>query len=405
MLAGLLKAPSRYTPRARPADAAARGTYVLNAMAETGLISMRERREAAARPVTLAPRAATDNAFYFVDAVLAELERRIGRIDDDIRIFTTLDLSAQRQAEATIAAAPSSAQAALVLMDATGGVRAMVGGRNYSASQFNRATQARRQPGSAFKPFVYLAALEAGWTPDKMILDAPVRVGRWTPGNFNDRYYGEVDLGFALSRSLNSAAVRVSERVGRRRVVETARRLGVETPLSATPSIALGASEVSLLQLTSAYAPFANGGFRARPYLLTRIETQDGATLYEYRLGAAERVLAPEVLAQMTGMLARVVREGTGRRSKIAEGGKTGTSQASRDAWFVGYAGGLVAGIWFGHDDNQPMDNVTGGTLPAETWAAFMSGLDLAHDAPPPPAEIFPGIPAARAPVIRADGA
>ncbi|GAB4518236.1 MAG: transglycosylase domain-containing protein [Parvularculaceae bacterium] len=398
VLAGLLKAPSRYTPRVRPEDAAARGTYVLDAMAEIGAITMRQRREAAAEPVILAPKAATDNVFYFVDSVLRDIAARIGRIEDDIRVRTTLDLAAQRAAEAAAASAPGDAQAALVMLDATGGVRAMVGGRSYSASQFNRATQARRQPGSAFKPFVYLAALEAGWTPDETILDAPVSVGGWAPGNFNDRYYGEVDLGFALSRSLNSAAVRVSERIGRRRVADAARRLGIVSPPSVTPSLALGASEVTLLELTSAYAPFANGGFRAVPHFITRVETRDGAALYERRLGLAEPVMSPSAHDAITGMLARVVREGTGRRAALAEGGKTGTSQAHRDAWFVGYAGGYIAGVWFGHDDNRPMEGVTGGSLPAETWQAFMSGLDLSAEDAPSIEELFPAAPP------RADG-
>jgi penicillin-binding protein 1A len=251
----------------------------------------------------------------------------------------------------------------------------MVGGRNYAASQFNRVTQARRQPGSAFKLFVYLAGLEAGMTPDSFVADKPVVVDGWRPRNYDGKYRGRVTLRKALAQSLNTAAVRVSEQVGRRRVVTTAERLGITAPLKAHPSVALGVSEVSLMELTGAYAVLANRGFPAWPYGITEIRDGAGALLYRRGGSGANRLVEPRIVASMQSMLSEVIQSGTGRAAKIGRpaAGKSGTSQDFRDAWFVGFSAELVTGVWLGNDDSTPMKKVTGGGLPARLWRAFMT--------------------------------
>ena len=393
MIAGLLKAPTRYAPTRDPERALARARQVLGLMVDASYLSAAEAEAAARAPLRI--RRQLDGgrgARYFADWVLDRVAGYAGPGAGDVTIVTTLDSRLQRAAEEAVewalageGAAHGAGQAALVALDANGAVRAMVGGRDYRASQFNRATQALRQPGSAFKLFVYLAALEAGMTPRDMVEDAPLTIAGWSPRNYDDRYAGPVTLRTALARSLNTVAVRVAERVGRERVAAAARRLGVTSPLRADASLALGASETSLLELAQAYAVLANQGRGVWAHGIDAIRGADGALLYRRAGSGPGRVVAPDVLAPLVGMLAAVIDEGTGRAARLPwpAAGKTGTSQDWRDAWFIAFTRDLVAGVWVGNDDGAPMNRVTGGGLPARLWARFMTQA-LAGAAPRP---------------------
>ena len=393
VLAGLLKAPSRLSPAANPAGAGERGRLVLKAMARAGFISAEQAENAAAS--TLRTTTEPDGRGYFADWVLAQVNRRMGLVDRDLRIATTFDPGLQRLAAETVAAAladrANPSQIALVAMSPDGAVRAMVGGRDYGASQFNRATQALRQPGSAFKLFVYLAALERGLRPDDIVTDARVDVGGWAPKNFDGRFRGSVTMREAFAQSLNAAAVRLADRAGRARVADAARRLGITSDLAPDLTIALGSSGSKLIELTGAYATFANGGMGVIPYGVQEIE----GVFRRAGTGAGEAV-APGVVASMNDLLAAVVTQGTGKAARLADrrsAGKTGTSQSFRDAFFVGFTGNLVAGVWVGNDDGAPMDEVTGGGLPARIWHDFMAA---AHEGAP--ARPLPGIGSGRTP-------
>ncbi len=389
MLAGLLKAPSRYAPTNNAEGAMARARLVLRRMEETGFITRDQRLEAAGRHVPIRS-GAPAGAQYFVDWVMARLPFYVGRIDEPLIVHTTLDLRLQREAEAALARVLDGpegwserrgvGEAALVALDGTGAVRAMVGGRSYVKSAFNRAIHARRQPGSAFKPFVFLTALKQGLRPDDLLADRPVRIGQWAPGNFTGEFKGWVTLGEALAQSLNAATVRLGEKVGRDNIIRTARSLGLETPLAPHPSMVLGTVEVTPLALTTAYVPFANGGFTVLPNPVVSITTPSGRVLYLRDPRPLGRSISPDVLADFQTMMRTVVGEGTGRAAAlpgVMAAGKTGTSQGHRDAWFVGYADGLVTGIWTGNDNNTPMDGVTGGMAPAQIWRAFMAKAQI----------------------------
>ncbi len=391
MLAGLVRAPSRYNPHARPDLADGRARQVLLAMVDAGFMTEAEAaaalRHRGSTAVLAGPRRGSR---WFVDWVLELVPDFVAVGDHDLVVTTTLHPGLQHLAETQVRGAVGAAaatearvgQAALVALSTDGAVRALVGGRDYRGSQFNRAVQARRQPGSAFKPFVYLAALEAGWSPESRVLDAPVSVEGWRPRNFTDRYRGDISMSEALTESVNTVAVRLSEAVGRTRVRDVARRLGITAPLPATPSVALGAGEVNLLELTAAYGVFANGGLAAWPYAIVTIHDADGRLLYQRAGRATGRIVAEHDVAAMSAMLGRVVDHGTGRAARLDRpaAGKTGTSQNFRDAWFVGYTADLVAGVWMGNDDGTPMKKVTGGSLPAQLWRGFMLA---AHDGLP----------------------
>ncbi len=390
MLAGLVRAPSRYNPHASPDLADGRARQVLLAMVDAGFMTQTEAAAAVRhRGSTAALAGPQRGSRWFVDWVLELVPGFVAVGDRDLVVTTTLDPRLQRTAETQVqgaldatAAEAGVGQAALVALSTDGAVRALVGGRDYRGSQFNRAVQARRQPGSAFKPFVYLAALEAGWSPESRVLDAPVAVDGWRPRNFTDRYRGDISMGEALADSVNTVAVRLSEAVGRNRVRDVARRLGITAPLPATPSVALGAGEVDLLELTAAYGVFANGGLAAWPYAVVTIHDADGRLLYQRAGHGTGRIVAEHHVAAMTGMLSGVVDHGTGRAARLDRpaAGKTGTSQNFRDAWFVGYTADLVTGVWMGNDDGKPMKKVTGGGLPANLWRSFMLA---AHDGLP----------------------
>jgi penicillin-binding protein 1A len=306
----------------------------------------------------------------------------VGHVDEDIVVRTTIDSAAQKSAEAALdqelAAKGEKArvsQGALVAMTPDGAVRALIGGRNYADSQYNRAVVARRQPGSAFKPFVYLTALERGLTPDSVRDDAPINVRGWKPENYEHGYAGPVTLAKALALSLNTVAVRLTLEVGPDAVVRTAHRLGIASKLEPNASIALGTSEVSPLELVGAYAPFANGGYVVVPHVIERITAANGKVLYARPQGRLAAVVEPRYVAMMNGMLEQTLTIGTARRASLPgwqAAGKTGTSQDFRDAWFIGYTAHLVTGVWLGNDDGAPTRHVTGGSLPAEIWSRFM---------------------------------
>jgi penicillin-binding protein 1A len=382
MLAGLVKSPSRLAPNRNPEGAEKRAQIVLAAMADAGFISQQQASATIAKPAYAVKPEGAGTLNYVADWIGEVLDDLIGQIDQSIVVETSIDPKLQSVAEAAIIdelAAKSVkfnvTQGALVAMTPDGWVRAMVGGRNYSDSQFNRAVTAKRQPGSAFKPFVYLTALEAGLTPDTIRQDAPLDIKGWRPENYTHEYFGSVTLTQALAMSLNTVAVRLGVEVGPKSVVRTAHRLGIASKLEANASIALGTSEVSLTELVGAYAPFANGGFSVTPRVVARIRTAKGKVIYTRPGDAPSQVIDPRYVAMMNAMMQETLLSGTAKKADIPgwpAAGKTGTSQDFRDAWFLGYTANLVAGVWLGNDDNSPTKKATGGGLPVEIWTRFM---------------------------------
>jgi penicillin-binding protein 1A len=382
MLAGLVKSPSRLAPNRNPQGAEQRAQTVLAAMADARFISEAQAKASIGHPAINVKPAGAGTINYVADWIGEVLDDLVGQIDQSIVVETTIDPKLQSVAEAAVIdelAAKSVkfnvSQGALVAMSPDGAVRAMVGGRNYAESQYNRAVTAKRQPGSAFKPFVYLTAVEAGLTPETIRQDAPLDVKGWKPENYSHEYFGAVTLTQALAMSLNTVAVRLTLEVGPKNVVRTAHRLGISSKLDANASIALGTSEVSLTELVGAYAPFANGGFGASPHVVTRIKTLDGKLLYARQADQPSQVIEPRNVAMMNTMMEETLISGTARKAEIpgwTAAGKTGTSQDFRDAWFIGYTANLVTGVWLGNDDNSPTKKATGGGLPVEVWTRFM---------------------------------
>ncbi len=380
MLAGMVQAPSRLAPTQHLAAAQKRSRLVLQQMAETGVISLaRARATNSARPIVQPQKIPTGT--YFADWVAPAAQNAFEADYGEVRVPTTLDADLQRLAVRAIAnAGVGSAQAALVAMRPDGRVVAMVGGKSYKQSPFNRATQARRQPGSAFKLFVYLAALRAGYKPDDLIEDRPITIDGWTPRNSDGVYRGTITLREAFARSSNVAAVRLSEKVGRDNVIRAARELGIRSPLTRSPSLALGSSSVSLLELTSAYAAIAGGRYPVRPRGLP-LSAQDQAGGMAQWFAAGGALDRRRDWAPMLDLLYAAANQGTGRRAALSVPtfGKTGTTQDHHDAIFVGFAGDLVVGVWVGRDDNHSLGNVSGGTAPASIWRAF-TGPAIAID-------------------------
>ena len=395
MLAGLVQAPSRLAPTRHLAAAQKRSRLVLRAMADTGKISDRRARSTTlARPVR--QEAKLPAGTYFADWVAPSAAAAFESDFGQVKVRTTLDRDLQRLAVRAINRAKiGDAQAAIVAMRPDGRVVAMVGGKNYAESPFNRVTQARRQPGSAFKLFVYLAALRAGWTPDSMIDDKPITIGGWTPLNSDRVYRGRMTLREAFARSSNAATVRLSEEVGRANVIRAARDLGITTPLPDRPSLALGTAGVSLLELTSAYAAVASGRYPILPRGLPDEEAPEGLKAYFRSDGALNR---QRDWSPMLDLLFAAANNGTGRRAALVVPtfGKTGTTQENRDALFVGFAGNLVVGVWVGRDDNKSLGKISGGTVPADVWRSFMTSA-LAIDGsrgPPLPVQFHRPAPA-----------
>ncbi|WP_174804040.1 transglycosylase domain-containing protein [Martelella limonii] len=383
LLAGLLKAPSRLSPARDPEAAEERAQVVLAAMHDQGMIDDSDMATAMSRKPTRAPSYWTGPDNYVADMVMKELTPLIGDVTTDIVVATTIDPGLERDAGESLSKALAASgekdrveQGALVSVDGTGAIRALVGGRDYSKSQFNRAVTAKRQPGSAFKPFVYAAALEIGDRPGSVRNDAPITIDDWTPENYEKTYSGPMTLTNALAHSVNTIAAQLVMEASPGYVVDVAHRLGITSDITANASLALGTSEVSLLELTGAYTAFMNGGFRATPYLIESVKTAEGQSLFQRAAPQPERVLSAQTAANMNGMMMRVVTEGTGKAAQIPGwqvAGKTGTTQSSRDALFVGFTANLTTGVWVGNDDNSPMRHVTGGKLPAQIWHDYMA--------------------------------
>ena len=382
VLAGLMKSPTRFAPNHNLEAANARAAQVITAMAEQGHITEAMAQLALARPAEVVHEKGSGSINYAADYVMDMLDDTVGAIDEDIVVTTTLDAKMQALAERALTDELNAkgdkfgvSQGALVALDPNGAVKALVGGRNYADSQFDRAVAAKRQPGSAFKPFVYLSALEKGLTPDTVREDAPITVKGWNPENYSREYFGPVTLTKALSLSLNTVAVRLGLEVGPKTVVRTAHRLGITSDLEPNASIALGTSEVTPLELVAAYAAFANGGIGVQPHVISRVRTADGKQLYSRKNASFGRVIEPQYVAMMNEMMEETLLTGTAHKAELPgwqAAGKTGTSQEWRDAWFVGYTSYLVAGVWLGNDDGAPTKKVSGGNLPVEIWSRFM---------------------------------
>jgi penicillin-binding protein 1A len=411
ILAGLVKAPSRLAPTRDPEAAEARSRVVLAAMAEQGYVTAAEAKKAMSTAPSVANARSDGASGYVADWVVEQLGDLVGKIEQDVVVDTTVDPLLQAEAEQALSGGLADSggklgvtQGALVALDTKGAVKALVGGRSYAQSQFNRAGAAHRQPGSAFKPFVYLTAVEQGMTPDTRIADAPIRIGKWTPENFDKKYHGPVTLTQGLATSLNTVAVRLAVEAGPANVVSVAQRMGMTSTLQPNASIALGTSEVTPLELAGAYVPFANGGQGVIPHVVRRVRTADGGkVLYERRGSGLGQVVAPQYVAMMNQMMSETLRVGTARKADLGgwqAAGKTGTSQDYRDAWFAGYTGQLVTVVWLGNDNSSPTKKASGGGLPVDIWNRFMvqahRGMAMASlpglyepravlaDAPPP---------------------
>ena len=376
IIAGLVKAPSNYAPTADVEAARSRSQVVLNSMVENGFIS----REAAASidPAEVRIDKTTNNnsVRYFTDWALPQLDTLIDQTQDPIDVWTTLDPSMQAAADRAIRAnTPSNAQGALVAIDRGGAVRAMVGGKDYVDSIYNRATQATRQPGSAFKLFVYLAALESGMKPTDTIVDEPVTIQGWTPRNSTRTNLGPVTLREAFSRSINTISAKIGEQLGFSTIADMARRFGITTTISTFPSMVLGTSDVRLIEMTRAFASVANKGVAVTPYGIRKVVTADGRLLYQHDNEEARVLVAPWVAAEMTDLLQSAVMSGTGRAAQIGRpvAGKTGTTSSNKDGWFIGFSSGLTTGVWMGRDDARAIAGLQGGTAPARAFHDFMA--------------------------------
>ena len=386
MLAGLFKAPTRYAPHINLPAARARANEVLTNMVQAGFMTEGQVIGARRHPADVIEHATTSGSpDYFLDWAFEKVKEAAPPGDRVLSVRTTIDMGMQKAAEDSIentlrqyGASYQVKQAALVGVELDGAVRAMVGGRDYGESQFNRATDALRQPGSSFKPFVYATAMMNGFTPKSIVRDAPICIGDWCPRNYSGGYSGPITLTTALVKSINVIPVRLAQAVGRDKIVDTAHRMGITSELRITRSLPLGSSEVSVVDMAGAYSVFASGGFKATPYAFTQIINSRGDVLYDRRRDAppAEQVLDPTTVAAMNSILVQVPEWGTGRRAKldgIRTAGKTGTTSAYRDAWFVGFTGNYGAAVWFGNDGYAPTRRLTGGILPAMTWKQFMT--------------------------------
>jgi penicillin-binding protein 1A len=383
MLAGLIKSPTYYAPTTDFERSLERGKVVLTSMRDAGDLSESTYQEALAVPPTLRTYLPSESYGYVIDWVVQQVPDLGLDLKEDMVVETTIDYELQGVAQRIVkdhmdreGASYDAGEAAAVIIDRNGAIKALVGGRDFTKNQYNHVVQAKRQPGSTFKPFVFLTALEQGMTPDSLVNDSPLRVGNWVPANYNDRYYGDVTMRDALAKSLNSVSVRLTEWAGRDAVIKTAHRLGIASKLEQNASIALGTSEVSLLELASAYVPFANGGFSARPHIIKTVRDAEGNTVYDIGRTDWGRVISPGDVAAMNDMLTATIQYGTGNVGSIdphPAAGKTGTGQNYRDAWFVGYTAHYVTGVWLGNDDFKPMKRVTGGSLPTVIWRDLMT--------------------------------
>ncbi len=380
IIAGMLKAPSRYNPIASEERAIGRASVVLQNMVDNKVITEEQKEEALKMRIGPEKKYNVKDAMHFADWIYSETNDYIGERNEDVYVSTTLNQDIQQVASKalaeTIAANKNKnvSQGAVVVMDLTGAIKAMVGGVNYNKSQFNRATQALRQPGSAFKPFVYLTALQEGFAEDDKIMDVPLSISNWKPENADKKYYGEVTLKTALAKSLNLATINLSEMLSKASVIKNAKKMGISTHIDNSPSLALGTFEVRVIDMATAYTVLANGGNAVWPYAIEEIFSRDGYQLYMRQGSSKNKIIKEKHAKEMTLMLKEVIASGTGKKAKLPffAAGKTGTSQDNRDAWFVGYTKNYVCAVWLGNDDNTPMKGVSGANLPAEIWKKIM---------------------------------
>jgi len=375
IIAGLVKAPSRYSPTADSEAAIGRAGVVLQVMQDVGTITPAQAAEADLEAVKFAPEKGQNSVRYFTDWALPQLDTLIEDNGEPIVVWTTLDLNMQRAGTNAIQAyVPGGAQGALVALDRDGAVRAMVGGTDYVTSNYNRAVSALRQPGSAWKLFVYMAALEAGYKPEDIVTDAPITIGGWTPRNSGGSYAGDISLRTAFAYSKNTVAARIGEDVGTSTIANMARRFGITTPITTLPSMVLGSSEVRVIDMVRAFAGVSSGGVAIQPYGITKVTTSKGELLYQHEADMSQVLVPPYVTAGMTDLLQTAVNVGTGRAAQIGRpvAGKTGTTNSNKDGWFLGFSSGITTGVWMGRDDARPVGGLQGGTAPARAFAAFM---------------------------------
>jgi penicillin-binding protein 1A len=375
IIAGLVKAPSRYAPTADAQAALDRAKVVVEVMQDAGMITPAEAASVDLAGVRLAAETPQDSVRYFTDWILPQLDGLIDETEKPIDVWTTLDLTMQRAAASAISAnAPSGAQGALVSIDRDGAVKAMVGGTDYISSIYNRAVTAVRQPGSAWKLFVYLAALEAGYRPEDMVEDKPVEIDGWQPKNSNGNYAGEISLRTAFAYSKNTVAAQIGQDVGTGSIANMARRFGITTPVNTQPSMVLGTSDTRVIDMTQAFAAVAAGGRTVTPYGITKVTTIDGELLYAAKPSSSVQLVDDWVAGAMTDLLQSAVATGTGRAANIGRpvAGKTGTTSSNKDGWFLGFSSGLTTGVWMGRDDARRIGGLEGGRAPAQAWAAYM---------------------------------
>ncbi len=375
VVAGLVKAPSRYSPTADATAALDRADVVLSVMVDAGVITQTQADSAKPADVQLAQETGQNSARYFTDWALPQLDLLIDEGSDALDVFTTIDLGMQRAATAAIQAnTPRGVQGALVSLDRDGAVRAMVGGTDYVTSNYNRATQALRQPGSAWKLFVYLAALEAGYKVDDPVVDEPVTINRWSPRNSSGRFAGTMDLRSAFAYSVNTVAAKLGDEVGFSSVANMARRFGITTPVNTHPSMVLGSAEVRVIDMAAAFAAVSRGGISVQPYAITKVTTADGRLLYQRPAERGQVLVDHWVAAGITDLLQTAVNTGTGRAAQIGRpvAGKTGTTTSNKDGWFLGFSSGLTTGVWMGRDDAKAVGGLQGGRAPAQAFADYM---------------------------------
>ena len=376
IIAGLVKAPSNYSPTADVEAARDRSQVVLRTMVDSGFISASQAANADPARIRIQSTTKQDSVRYFTDWALPQLDTLIDETSDAIDVWTTLDPRMQQAAQrAVVADAPRGAQGALVAIDRDGAVRAMIGGRSYHDSIYNRATQAERQPGSAFKLFVYLAALESGMKPTDMMVDRPVDINGWQPRNSTRTHAGPVSLREAFARSINTISAQIGQQLGFSTIADMARRFGITSRISTFPSMVLGTSDVRLIEMTQAFASVANRGVAVTPYGITKVVTVNGRELYRHEPSEQRVLVAPWVAAEMTDLLQSAVLTGTGRAAQIGRpvAGKTGTTSSNKDGWFIGFSSGLTTGVWMGRDDARAVAGLQGGTAPARAFHDFMA--------------------------------
>jgi penicillin-binding protein 1A len=375
IIAGLVKAPSNYSPSADRDAAVSRAKVVLDVMREQGKLSSADLEAANPDKIVFAAEPKQNSVRYFTDWALPQLDTLIDETTQPIDVWTTLDIGMQGAATQSIAQnTPAGTQGALVSLDRDGAVRAMVGGRDYVASIYNRATQAVRQPGSSFKLFVYLSGLEAGLTPESQVVDEPVTINGWSPRNSSRRYSGQITLRTAFAYSINTIAAKIGQQVGTTTIADMARRFGITTPVNTHPSMVLGTSDVRLIDMTRAFASVGANGVAIAPYGITKVTSADGEVLYQHQLDASHVLVAPQVAAQMTDLLQTAVATGTARAAQIGRpvAGKTGTTSSNKDGWFLGFSSGITTGVWMGRDDSRTVPGLQGGTAPARAFAQYM---------------------------------